>query len=161
MRMLELTLPRLAVAVLALGVGVAGCGGDDDPTGTNGNNNSNLPVVVNGGVYTEWSAKLTTTGNAVYPTLAVGFDQTTAVLSGTNRDNNEEVDLSTTGTVDSNGNIVLTSVLTNGGSPRATIKFTGQISGSGSSQTISGTYEATGPSVSNPPETGTFTMDHT
>jgi len=119
-------------------------------------------VVVNNGEPTLWTAKLTTIGNAVYPTLEVRMQQTGCDLSGQNRDNNYEVDVSTNGTVDGAGDVSLTSVVTNGSSPRATITFTGTVSGPASTQTISGTYTATGPSVPTPSgtESGTFTMTH-
>ncbi len=86
-----------------------------------------------------------------------------SVVPGTNRDNDREVDVSTTGSVDSSGGVSLTATLTNGGSPRATITFMGTITpDSGSSQTIEGTYTATGPSVTTADgtETGTFSMTH-
>ena len=119
-------------------------------------------VIVNNGEPTLWTAKLTTIGNAVYPTLEVRMQQTGCDLSGENRDNNYEVDVSTNGTVDGAGDVSLTSVVTNGSSPRATITFTGTVSGPASTQTISGTYTATGPSVPTPSgtESGTFTMTH-
>ncbi len=107
------------------------------------------PVTVNDGELTEWTARLTTTGNAIYDPLVLVLQQSGGVLSGSNRDNDREVDLSTTGSVDAARNVRLTSTITNGGSPRATIIFTGTISGPGGSQTISGTYTATGPSVTN------------
>ena len=109
----------------------------------------------------DWVAQLTTTGGAVYPTLAVTLEQDVIQLFdlyGSNRDSFRQVDVEINGTVDAYGNVYLKSVLTDGGSPRATITFTGTITGTGSNQTISGSYEATGPSVSDPPETGTFTM---
>ena len=63
--------------------------------------------------------------------------------------------MSTVGTIDASGNVALTCTLTNGGSPRTVYRFTGRVPGSGSSQTISGTYTGT-----TPPEAGTFSMRH-
>ncbi|MDA1062329.1 MAG: hypothetical protein O2895_05415 [Chloroflexi bacterium] len=89
------------------------------------------------------------------------FAQSEGELTGSNRDNDREVDVST-GSVDGSGAARLVSTITNAGSPRAVITFTGTTSGADSSQTISGTYSATGPSVTNPggTETGTFSMTH-
>jgi len=119
-------------------------------------------VILNNGQPTLWTAKLATIGNAVEPVLEVRLEQNGCDLFGENRDNIAEVDVSTTGTVDSGGDVSLTSVLTNGSSPRATIKFAGTVSGPASNQTISGTYTATGPSVptTSGTESGTFTMTH-
>jgi len=60
------------------------------------------------------------------------------------------------------GAVRLVSTITNAGSPRAVMTCTGTISGGDSSQTISGTYSATGESVTNPgdTETGTFSMTY-
>jgi len=70
--------------------------------------------------------------------LEVFFTQTGDVLSGSNRDNNAEVDVVTTGRV-TGTQAVLTFTLSNGGSPRGTVTCTGTIS-SGSPQTITGTF---------------------
>ena len=70
--------------------------------------------------------------------------------------------MSTTGTIDGDGNVRLTSTLTNGGSPRAVITFEGALTTSDPGETIAGTYSVTGPVVANPDgsEAGTFSMTH-
>ncbi len=71
--------------------------------------------------------------------LQVSFTQTGGVLSGSNRDNNAEVDIITNGTVTGN-NVEVTFTMTNGGSPRGSVTCTGVIAGS--PQTISGSFTA-------------------
>ena len=72
--------------------------------------------------------------------LQVTFSQSGSVLSGSNRDNNAELDIITNGTVTGN-TVVITFTLSNGGSPRGSITCTGTIAGS--PQTISGTFTST------------------
>lgn len=72
--------------------------------------------------------------------LQVQFTQTGDVLSGSNRDNNAELDIVTTGTVTGN-TVVVTFTLSNGGSPRGSVTCTGTID-AGPPQTISGTFTA-------------------
>jgi len=113
------------------------------------------PVTLNSGQPATWTSVQTTIGNASYSPLQIRIVQSGGALSGSNRDNDREVDVSTVGTIDGSGNVVLTCTLTNGGSSRTVYRFTGRVSGSGSSQTISGTYTGT-----TPPEAGTFSMRH-
>ena len=70
--------------------------------------------------------------------LQVSFTQDGATLSGSNRDNNAERDIVTTGTVTAN-TVEVTFTMTNGGSPRGSVTCTGTIS-EGPPQTISGTF---------------------
>ena len=72
--------------------------------------------------------------------LQVEFTQTGDVLSGSNRDNNSELDIVTTGTV-TGDTVVVTFTLSNGGSPRGSVTCTGTID-AGPPQTISGTFTA-------------------
>jgi hypothetical protein len=72
--------------------------------------------------------------------LQVEFNQTGNVLSGSNRDNNAELDIVTTGTV-TGDTVVVTFTLSNGGSPRGSATCTGTIN-EGPPQTISGTFMA-------------------
>ena len=111
----------------------------------------------------EWIVNLTTTGNAVYPRFPLILSQSGSSLSGshTSSVSDESLTFVTSGTVDGFGNVTMTTTITNAGSPRAVIEFTGMVSGSGSNQTISGDYTATGPSVPSGTETGTFTMTNT
>lgn len=115
----------------------------------------NPPKVLNNGTPVLWSSSQTTTGNAAYSPLEIYIEQSGGNLSGTNRDNIQEVDVDTSGTIDSSGAVSLTVVLTNGGSPRQTLVFTGTATGVGAGETISGTYTGTDPS-----ESGTFSMGH-
>ena len=133
-------------------------GNNPPPTGNNPPPTTGTPAVLNNGNAVTWVSKQTTTGNAAYSPLDIRISQSGGNLSGSNRDNNREVDVSTTGTIDSAGNVRLVCTLTNGGSPRQVLTFTGRVSPlSGNNQTISGTYSGTG---SGPLETGTFIMTH-
>jgi hypothetical protein len=114
-------------------------------------------VLLNTGQQTTWKLTRTTTGNAAYDPLDVVLKQTAGVLSGTGRDNNQEIDTSANGTVQGcAGNVALTLTLSNGGSARGVLILTGTIS-SAVNQPISGTYTSTG--IQNN-EAGTFTMTH-
>lgn len=143
---------RTIAATLVLLVGLAACSTASPPSGGNG---SGTPVVLNDGDAVLWTTRQTTTGNAAYSPLEVYIEQSGGSLSGSNRDNIQEVDVVASGTVDSDGKVSLTLTLSNGGSPRQTLVLTGTVAGSGSSQTISGSYTATGPT-----ESGTFAMNH-
>lgn len=136
----------IAAAVLAL----ASCA--SAPSGGNGNTQ---PKVLNGGDAVTWSSVQTTTGNAAYSPLQIFIAQSGGSLSGSNRDNIQEVDVATSGSIDSAGAVSLSVVLSNGGSPRQTLSFTGTLSGTGTGEVISGTYQGT-----NPTESGTFSMSH-
>ena len=70
--------------------------------------------------------------------LDVRMEQNGAVLSGSGRDNNAEVDFVTTGMVTANS-LTVTFTLSNGGSPRGSVTCTGTID-AGPPQTISGTF---------------------
>ena len=72
--------------------------------------------------------------------LQVEFTQNGDVLSGSNRDNNSELDIATSGTV-TGDTVVVTFTLSNGGSPRGSVTCTGTIN-AGPPQTISGTFTA-------------------
>ena len=72
--------------------------------------------------------------------LQATFTQSGGVLSGSNRDNNAEVDIITTGTVTAD-TVVITFTLSNGGSPRGSVTCTGTID-AGPPQIISGTFTA-------------------
>jgi hypothetical protein len=113
------------------------------------------PVVLNNGTPATWIATLTSIDTAAYSPLEVYIEQAGGTLTGTNRDNSNEVDVVTSGTVDGTGHVSLTATLSNRGTPRQTLVFSGTVTGSGSTQTISGTYTA-----ANPTESGTFLMTH-
>jgi hypothetical protein len=87
---------------------------------------------------TSWQVDLAFIGGS--DRLQVIFTQTGSGLSGSNRDNNAELDIITNGTVTGN-TMVVTFTLSNGGSPRGSITCTGTIGGS--PQTISGTFTST------------------
>ena len=70
--------------------------------------------------------------------LDVRMEQNGAVLSGSGRDNNAEVDFVTSGMVTANS-LTVTFTLSNGGSPRGSVTCTGTID-AGPPQTISGTF---------------------
>lgn len=72
--------------------------------------------------------------------LQVSFTQNGGVLSGSNRDNNAELDIVTTGSV-TGDTVVVTFTLSNGGSLRGSVTCTGTID-AGPPQTISGTFTA-------------------
>jgi hypothetical protein len=72
--------------------------------------------------------------------LQVEFTQAGGSLSGSNRDNIAELDIVTTGTV-TGDTVVITFMLSNGGSPRGSATCTGTIN-AGPPQTITGTFVA-------------------
>lgn len=82
-----------------------------------------------------WQVDFAYTGGSFR--LEVFFTQTGDVLSGSNRDNNAELDVVTAGRVTGSA-VVITFTLSNGGSPRGSVTCTGTIAGS--PQTISGTF---------------------
>lgn len=86
---------------------------------------------------TSWQADFAFIGGS--RRLQASFTQTGGVLSGSNRDNNAEVDIVTSGTVTGN-TAVVKFTLSNGGSPRGEVTCTGRIAGT--PQTISGTFTA-------------------
>ncbi|PKN94687.1 MAG: hypothetical protein CVU44_02435 [Chloroflexi bacterium HGW-Chloroflexi-6] len=87
---------------------------------------------------TSWQVDFAFSGGS--DRLQVTFTQNGSVLSGSNRDNNAELDIITNGTVTGN-TVVITFTLSNAGSPRGSITCIGTISGS--PQTISGTFSST------------------
>ncbi len=84
----------------------------------------------------DWQVDFTYLGGS--DRLEVFINQSGGNLTGSNRDNNAEVDVVTTGTVTAN-TIVVTFTLSNGGSPRGSVTCTGTID-AGPPQTISGTF---------------------
>jgi len=84
----------------------------------------------------DWQVDFTFLGGSFR--LEVFFTQVGDALSGSNRDNNAELDVVTTGRVTGSG-VVLTFALSNGGSSRGTVTCTGTIL-NGPPQTISGTF---------------------
>jgi hypothetical protein len=120
-------------------------GGETGPVDVVVTNSDNQSVtLVNGLTYvaptqltkTDWQVDFTFTGGDFR--LEVFIEQDIETLSGSNRDNNAELDVLTTGRV-VGSSITVTFALSNGGISRGSVTCTGVING-GSPQTISGTF---------------------
>jgi len=101
------------------------------------------PLILNNGNPVTWRARMVKVcppgGSPRYSPLDIWIEQDNFMLFGSNRDNINEVDVATSGTIDGLGNVSLTVVLTNGANTRGTYRFQGTLTGSGSSEAIEGT----------------------
>ncbi len=122
------------------------------------------PVLLNNGQQVTWTLKrITLGGSAAFDPLEVVLKQTGTALSGTGRDNNQQIDTSASGTVQGcAGNVALTLTLSNAGSDRGVLLLTGTTNSAAANQPISGTYTSTGipNNATGKSEEGTFTMTH-
>jgi len=151
-----------SLSVYSVTVSISDGTANSQPSSVNVTVTPSPAVILNDGEPTLWTARLTKleppVGFPPYSPLEIFIEQDNFALFGSNSVFQYEFEVTTTGTIDGFGNVSLTCDLDSGGD--GTYTFEGTVSGSGSNQTIEGTYDYTDNGVSPNVESGTFTMDH-